>query len=205
MFCAGHSERYLPGTNNWWFNLFPYLTKSLCELHHQKFIFNTISCFQMTQTMATTSSWSEQGAEEKRLLSSLDRMESAPVELRSFLEMPPRNQTKSGGGTWACYSRLLSCYTLLSNVWWTDGDGTVPFAPCRLPYMVTFSSVYNISRERSETARCVSLLSIWCAKAYLSNSNNNFNLNFIFPSALQRDFSSSSIDVILKQFFPFIV
>lgn len=32
----------------------------------------------------------------------------------SFLEMPPRNQTKSGGGTWACYTQLLSCYTLLS-------------------------------------------------------------------------------------------
>lgn len=44
----------------------------------------------MTQTMATTSSWSEQGA-EKRLLSSLDRIESpcrASISSSSFLEMP---------------------------------------------------------------------------------------------------------------------
>lgn len=134
MFCIGHNERYLSGTNKWGYNLFLYLTKSLCERHHhQRFIFNSVfPPFRWHKRWLPHHPEVSRAVKEKvAVVFRSDWVSPCPASFSS-LAMPPRNQTRVKGDPEPVMPGLWSYYTLLSYVRWTHGDAIVPFAPCHL-------------------------------------------------------------------------
>lgn len=162
MFCIGHNERYLSGTNKWGYNLFLYLTKSLCEQHHhQRFIFNSVfPPFRWHKRWLPHHPEVSRAVKEKVAVVFRSDWVSPCRASFSSLAMPPRNQTRVKGDPEPVMPGLWSYYTLLSYVRWTHGDAIVPFAPCHLLEMLTFSSVYLMGEVRDTTAAlCVSACS----------------------------------------------
>lgn len=200
MFCIGHNERYLSGTNKWGWNLFLYLTKSLCELHHQRFIFNTIfPPFRWRKRWLPHHPEVSRAVKEKVAVVFRSDWVSPCRASFSSLEMPPRNQTRVEEDPEPVMPGLWPYLTVLCPMdsWWCNSP--VCTLPSPINAYVFLCRSHGRGQGHYSCSLCIGLLSIWCAKARLSFDKNYFNLSFLFWSALHRDLSFLYVSVLLDQ------